>query len=235
MPDPIPRKSADLNPDYSKTNYESKPAIADPACCSQPGDLEREDIRKDRIEAERMDVAPDANRDPITDAPGSHPIGVGVGAAAAGAAGAAMGSVVGPVGTAVGAAIGAVVGGLAGKGVAEAVNPTEEDAYWRDNYSNRPYYSSNYDYESDYGPAYRYGWESRSRHGNKKWGEVESHLSRDWDRVKGESKLSWDKAKHATRDAWDRVEDKVSRNQPGETSSKTDQPYPASEPHDHLK
>ena len=58
----------------------------------------------------------DENRDPITGAPGSHPVGTGLGAAAGGmAAGAAAGTVAGPVGTAVGAAVGAVVGGLAGK------------------------------------------------------------------------------------------------------------------------
>ena len=45
----------------------------------------------------------DANRDPITKAPGAHPVGVGVGAAGGGAAGAAIGSLAGPVGTAVGA------------------------------------------------------------------------------------------------------------------------------------
>ena len=35
--------------------------------------------------------------------------------------------------------MGAVAGGLAGKGAAEAVNPTVEDEYWRDNYTTRPY------------------------------------------------------------------------------------------------
>ena len=66
-----------------------------------------------------------ANRDPLTGAPGAHPIGTGVGAAAGGvAAGAAVGSVAGPVGTVVGAAVGAVAGGLAGKGVAESIDPT---------------------------------------------------------------------------------------------------------------
>ena len=65
------------------------------------------------------------NRDPISGAPGAHPVGTGVGAAAGGiAAGAAAGSVAGPVGTVVGAAVGAVAGGLAGKGVAEKVDPT---------------------------------------------------------------------------------------------------------------
>ena len=81
----------------------------------------------------------DANRDPITDAAGSHPVGTGVGALAGGAAaGAAAGTVAGPVGTVVGAAVGAVAGGLAGKGIAEQIDPTVEDAYWRDNYSSRP-------------------------------------------------------------------------------------------------
>src|SRR4051812_45662249 len=85
----------------------------------------------------------DANRDPITKEPGAHPAGVGVGGAGGAAAGAAIGGAVGgPPGALVGGAIGAVAGGLAGKGAAEAVNPTIEDAYWRDNYKNRPYASA---------------------------------------------------------------------------------------------
>jgi uncharacterized protein (TIGR02271 family) len=67
----------------------------------------------------------DANRDPVTGEPRSHPVGTGVGAVVGGAgAGAATGSVAGPVGTGVGAAAGAVVGGLAGKATAEHFNPT---------------------------------------------------------------------------------------------------------------
>src|SRR3954465_6822647 len=92
----------------------------------------------------------DRNPDPITGAPGSHPIGTGIGAAGGGAAGAAIGAAIGatatgpaaPVGAVVGAVVGAIAGGLAGKGAAEAVNPTAEDAYWRDNYKNRPYAST---------------------------------------------------------------------------------------------
>jgi phage tail tape-measure protein len=72
------------------------------------------------------------NRDPITGAPGAHPVGVGLGAAAGGiaggiAAGAATGTVAaGPIGTVVGAAVGAVAGGLGGKAVAEHFDPTVE-------------------------------------------------------------------------------------------------------------
>src|SRR4051812_35221837 len=84
----------------------------------------------------------DANRDPISGAPGAHPVGTGIGAAGAGAAGAAIGAALGPAGSAVGGVVGAVVGalagGLAGKGAAEAINPTDEDAYWRENYKTRP-------------------------------------------------------------------------------------------------
>src|SRR6476661_8335405 len=71
---------------------------------------------------------PESNPDPITGAPGAHPVGVGLGAAAGGiAAGAAAGTLAaGPIGTVVGAAIGAVVGGLAGKGAAESMNPTQD-------------------------------------------------------------------------------------------------------------
>src|SRR3954462_11343173 len=85
------------------------------------------------------DVDHDRNPDPITGAPGSHPVGTGIGAAGAGAAGAAIGSIAGPGGPATGAVVGAVAGGLAGKGVAEAVDPTTEDTYWRDNYTSRNY------------------------------------------------------------------------------------------------
>ena len=68
------------------------------------------------------------NRDPITGAPGAHPVGVGLGAAAGGiAGGAAAGTLAaGPVGTVVGAAVGAVAGGLGGKAVAEHFDPTIE-------------------------------------------------------------------------------------------------------------
>jgi len=152
---------------------------------------------------ERDRLAGDANRDPLTGAPGAHPVGVGVGAAGGAAAGAAIGAVGGPVGSAVGAVVGGVAGGLAGKGAAEAVNPTVEDAYWRDNYSKRPYVTAGSTYDT-YQPAYRYGWESYGRYKGKKFDDVEPELSRSWDSNK--NKLSWDRAREATRDAWHRVE-----------------------------
>ncbi|WP_435009620.1 hypothetical protein P12x_000878 [Tundrisphaera lichenicola] len=147
----------------------------------------------------------DENLDPISGEPGAHPVGTGLGAAGAGAAAGAVGGAVGgPIGAAVGAVVGAVAGGLAGKGIAESIDPTAEDAYWRENYQSRPYADKSHDYET-YQPAYRYGWESRSLHSEKSWDQVESELETGWNKAKGKSRLEWEKAKHATRDAWDRI------------------------------
>ena len=166
----------------------------------------------------RMDKSKaDANRDPITGAPGSHPVGTGVGAALGGAAaGAVTGTMAGPVGTVVGAAVGAVVGGLAGKGVAELVDPTREDAYWRDNFKHRPYVKRDTSFD-DYGPAYRYGVDAYSRQPGRSFDEVEPELAREWPTARGASRLPWDDAKNATRDAWERVGDSVERAIPGDS------------------
>ena len=153
----------------------------------------------------------DANRDPITGAPGSHPLGTGAGAASAGATGAAIGAAVGgPIGAVVGGAAGAIAGGLAGHSIAEGIDPTVEDAYWRKSYGSRPYVTKGASYD-DYRPAYQYGWESRARYEGRDWDEVESDLARDWDKAKGKTRLKWEEAKHAARDAWHRItpEDRI--------------------------
>lgn len=151
-------------------------------------------------------VEADANRDPITGEPGSHPVGTAAGATGGGAAGAIVGTAVaGPVGGIVGGAIGAVAGGLGGHAAAEKIDPTVETAYWRENYASRDYVTTGEPYET-YEPAYRYGWESRVRQADRKWDQVENDLEREWEEFKGESRLKWQEAKHATRDAWHRVE-----------------------------
>lgn len=148
----------------------------------------------------------DRNEDPITGAPGSHPVGTGLGAAGAGAAATAIGAAVGgPVGAAVGAAVGAVAGGLAGKGIAEQIDPTVEDAYWRNAHRNESYYDSTATY-NDYAPAYRTGYEGYGRYSGRRFEDVEGDLERDYTSIRGNSRLEWEKAKHATRAAWHRVE-----------------------------
>ena len=162
-------------------------------------------------------ITANENRDAISGEPGAHPVGTGVGAVLGGlAAGAATGTVAGPIGTAVGAAVGAVLGGLAGKGVAEGIDPTAEDAYWRDNYTTRPYVERGARYD-DYGPAYAYGLSAYNRYPGRHFDEIDADLSRDWDTVRGSSSLGWERAKGATRDAWQRVSDTVERATPGDS------------------
>lgn len=153
-------------------------------------------------EANKRDPA--TNPDPITGAPGAHPVGTGLGAAGGGAAGAAIGSLVGPIGTVAGAVIGAVAGGLGGKAAAESIDPTIQDAYWENNYRTRPYASSTGDY-NEIRPAYRYGWESAARSEGKPFNDVEPMLERDWDGARNECPLPWESAKPAVRDAYDRA------------------------------
>ncbi|MGC3987281.1 MAG: PA2169 family four-helix-bundle protein [Pseudorhodoferax sp.] len=144
------------------------------------------------------------NLDPITEAPGAHPVGTGVGAAGGGVAGAAIGAVGGPVGAAVGLVAGALVGGLAGKATAERINPTAEEAYWRESYTREPYYEAGRSYD-DYGPAYAYGWGATATYPGA-FEEVEPALARDWESRRGGSSLDWQQARPATRAAWDRVQ-----------------------------
>jgi hypothetical protein len=158
-----------------------------------------------------------ANRDPITGAPGAHPVGTGVGALVGGAAaGAATGTIAGPVGTVIGAAVGAVLGGLAGKQVAESIDPTVEDEYWRENYTSRPYVREGSSYD-DYAPAYGLGVTAFTRDPNRSFDELEPELGRDWQTSRSGSPLQWEQAKHATRDAWHRVSDAVERATPGDS------------------
>jgi hypothetical protein len=103
-----------------------------------------------------------------------------------------------------GAAMGGLAGGLAGKGAAETVNPTAEDAYWSENYHHRPYAEEGREY-AYYKPAYRFGWESYSQYGDRSFDELDDSLAREWDQRRGDSLQTWREAREAARDAWNRV------------------------------
>jgi hypothetical protein len=134
----------------------------------------------------------DTNPDPITGEHGAHPIGTGVGAALGGAAaGAAAGAVGGPIGAVVGAIAGGVGGGLAGKAAAEAIDPTVEEAYWRETHVSRPYFEEEYVYEDDYRPAYQTGWEARTLYPDSRWEDVEEDIEGHWEKTRANSKLTW--------------------------------------------
>jgi uncharacterized protein (TIGR02284 family) len=147
----------------------------------------------------------DLNQDPITGEPGAHPVGTGLGSAGGAVAGATVGAIGGPVGAAIGGVAGAVLGGLGGKRAAEAINPTAEEAYWRENYTKEPYYEQGRSAD-DYIPAYRMGLTGRTNYGED-WTTVEPHLQQQWPAQRGSSTLDWDRAKHPARAAWARADD----------------------------
>ena len=81
----------------------------------------------------------------------------------------------------------------------------DEDSYWRTNYRNRPYATSegrDYDF---YAPGYRYGYEAANRHQDRNWDDVESDLSKGWNTYEHRGHSTWEQVKSAVRDAWDRV------------------------------
>ena len=160
----------------------------------------------------------DLNRDPITDEPGAHPIGTGIGAAGGAVAGAAAGSIAGPMGAAVGGVVGAVVGGLAGKAAGEAVNPTQEEAFWRDNYDKEPYYEKGRSFD-DYGPAYRLGLSGRERYEQDQWTSVEPRLASEWESTRGNSTLNWERARPASEAAWSRADEQYRSSSGGGTAA----------------
>lgn len=174
------------------------------------------------------DETPDSNRDPITGEPGAHPLGVAGGGAGGAAAGAAIGAAVGgPVGALIGGAMGAVAGGTAGKGVAEMVNPTEEESYWRNEYRTRPYYKTGHDYDY-YQPAYRYGWESATKpnYMGRRFEDVEPDLAREWTDYRGTHRGEWQDVRDAARDSYSRIHSKLTpgMTRASETGSGSDDP-----------
>lgn len=155
------------------------------------------------VPEKKVDLPPKGSRnaDPITDAPGSHPIETGIGAAVGGAAtGMAVGAVAGPVGTAIGTTVGALVGGYAGKGIGEMIDPTTEDDWLRDNFKSRPYVEKGDTYE-DFHPAYRYGALAEAKYGDAGIDLADKQLQSDWE-ASQESNMPWTKAKGAVQDAY---------------------------------
>ena len=83
------------------------------------------------------------------------------------------------------------------------INPSAEEAYWREAYRNEPYYRQEFGYE-DYDPAYRVGYTGPMRR-NGEFDQLEGQLKDDFDRVRGRSRLRWEEAREATKAAWRRA------------------------------
>ncbi len=95
---------------------------------------------------------------------------------------------------------GEVVGGLLDKAAAQADGPSAQEAYWRQRFSNEPYYLSGRPFE-DYRPAYELGWSGPTRSGDD-FDAVEPMLARNWERQRASSTLTWPQARPAARAAW---------------------------------
>jgi hypothetical protein len=167
-------------------------------------------------ESTKRDKDRDGSSHPIGTAGGAFAGGAAGGVAGAAIAGATVGTAAGPAGTVIGAAVGAVAGAVAGHKLAERINPSAEDEYWRSNYSSRPYVNQGAGYD-DYAPAYRLGWERYPDYHGRNFDEVEHEFERDWDTARGDSRLAWNDAKHATRDSFQRIRDNVERMTPGDS------------------
>jgi hypothetical protein len=97
--------------------------------------------------------------------------------------------------------------------VAEFVNPTDYEDYWRNHFYGTLYYVSGCVWK-DYRPAYRLGYDAYFSNHGRKFDEVESEITRGWEAIKDDSHLAWSQAKHAVRDGWQFVESAVSGSSP---------------------
>jgi hypothetical protein len=93
-----------------------------------------------------------------------------------------------------------------GRGTTSGSDWSNDDAFWRENYSSRPYVQADRGYEH-YQSGYRFGHESARRYRGRDFTEAEPTLRREWDSYehRGSNKSTWDEIKDSVRDAWDRV------------------------------
>ena len=100
--------------------------------------------------------------------------------------------------------------GLGGKDVAEVVDPTGEDKYWRAAHGKQPCAAGGKHTYENYAPAYRTGYEGHSRYETAaRFEEAEPTLREGYLSLAGEAgaaKLPWEQAKAAAEHAWNRVE-----------------------------
>lgn len=144
------------------------------------------------------------NPDPITDAPGSHPIETGVGAAVGGAAtGASLGAVLGPPGVVLGAVAGAIAGGYAGKGVGELIDPTTEDNWIREWLAGRDRSTNVGDEQAT--KAYRFGIREEAKHPRETFDEAEPVLRARWEAQRAADEPVWEDVRGSARSGFEKM------------------------------
>lgn len=117
-----------------------------------------------------------------------------------------------PLGGAGGAIIGAIFGGIifgmVGVLLAHRVRPDDEWEYWRNEHAFRPYYNDKFQFERDYLPAYRFGYQSRRHYFGQTIDDAEAKIRWEWEAEKDDSQLNWATARQVIADAWARYDAK---------------------------
>lgn len=195
---PVP----DINPASTELSPERSDALNSESLKSSP----RTD---DSARPELNSPATDSHRVPDMNEAGDHLAATSAGTLGGAALGATLGMVGGPPGAVVGGLIGGIVGGIAGNDIAQKANPEEEDAYWREQHQERPYFNetrnihNDLDYDRDYRGAYEVGYKNRPLFdSDTHFEQVEPELQTQWEGSKGQSRLKWEQAKFAAKDAW---------------------------------
>ncbi|MGH8029319.1 MAG: hypothetical protein ACREO3_05215 [Arenimonas sp.] len=98
-----------------------------------------------------------------------------------------------------------------GNGAADLLNPSLEEAYWRDNYADEAYVRPDFKFD-DYAPAYRIGYLGATRREGRSFEEAEPQLREQYERVRNGSPLHWDAARVPAQAAWERVAAREHRN-----------------------
>ena len=89
----------------------------------------------------------------------------------------------------------------------EAVDPTAEEAYWRESYTREPCYRDGHTCD-DYAPAYGLGIGSlvTDKYRDRSFDDIEGSLADAWDNYRGNSRRNWSEASPGARAAWARAQ-----------------------------
>ena len=94
-----------------------------------------------------------------------------------------------------------------------ANDPEKTEIDWRKHHSNQSYAGGERSYE-DFVPAYRTAQAAFSKHGGKKFEEIEDELALDYGKHHPGSALPWDEARPAVQSAWDKLGGVISPRDP---------------------
>jgi hypothetical protein len=78
----------------------------------------------------------------------------------------------------------------------------QAETFWRENHSKQPYANRSY---NDYAGAYRYAWDTATKHAGKKFEDIEDEIALGYEKAQPGKALPWDTARPAVKAEWDRL------------------------------